>query len=274
MYYHVMIETTEQKTFGYVAYYRYDRANLDEIVDDVVIPFLKDEPIFFNGYNLNKSSVRRVRITQTQLPAEELKESERKRLLLEGKAVAVQKSAVTIYGRYNQDITDQVIKSATEKLNMAVGAQVRGADMSKIFIVHGHDDWAKTEVARFIEKLGFTPIILHEQASSGLTIIEKIEANSNVGFGVVLYTPCDLGNVKVRAGDLLPRARQNVVFEHGYLIGKLGRDKVCALVKDEVEKPNDISGVVYVQMDSHHAWHMKLAKEMKAAGYPVDMNKL
>ena len=34
--------------------------------------------------------------------------------------------------------------------------------------------------------------------------------------------------------DLKPRARQNVVFEHGYLIGKLGRNKVCALVKEEV----------------------------------------
>jgi predicted nucleotide-binding protein len=53
-----------------------------------------------------------------------------------------------------------------------------------VFIVHGHDEEAKVSTARFIERLGFKPIILHEQASSGKTIIEKIEEYSNVGFGL------------------------------------------------------------------------------------------
>ena len=68
------------------------------------------------------------------------------------------------------------------------------------------------------------------------------------------------------------RARQNVVFEHGYLIGKLGRDHVCALVKGNLETPGDISGVVYVSMDSAGAWKMQLGKNMKAVGLPVDLN--
>ena len=92
---------------------------------------------------------------------------------------------------------------------------------SQVFIVHGHDEIAKLEMADFIESLGLEPIILHMQASSGRTIIEKIEYYSNVGFGVVLYTPCDVGS-KVGALNGSYRARQNVVFEHGYLIGKLG----------------------------------------------------
>jgi predicted nucleotide-binding protein len=147
-------------------------------------------------------------------------------------------------------------------------------DYSKVFIVHGHDDLATSEVARFVEKLEFEPIILREQASLGKTIIEKIEEYSYVGFGIVLYTPCDLGAAKKDKNNLQPRARQNVVFEHGYLIGKLGRSNVCALVKDELEKPTDISGVVYVTMDTHMGWRMIVAKEMKASGYTVDMNKL
>jgi predicted nucleotide-binding protein len=147
-------------------------------------------------------------------------------------------------------------------------------DSSKIFIVHGRDDLAKTEVARFIEKLGFSAIILHEQASSGKTIIEKIEELTNdVGFAIVLYTPCDIGGL---AGEekRQSRARQNVVFEHGYLIGKLGRKNVCALVKGEIETPNDISGVVYVPLDDNRAWHNFVAKELRNAGYPVDMNMI
>lgn len=144
----------------------------------------------------------------------------------------------------------------------------------QVFIVHGQDDSAKLKTAHFIEKLGFSPIILQEQSSSGKTIIEKIEEYSNVGFGIVLYTPCDLGGQKGDERSLKPRARQNVIFEHGYLIGKIGRNNVCALVKSEVETPNDIAGVVYVKMDDDDAWHLKIAKEMRSSGYEVDMNKL
>ncbi|WP_461481612.1 TIR domain-containing protein [Porticoccus sp.] len=146
-------------------------------------------------------------------------------------------------------------------------------DKSKIFIVHGHDNEAKLEVARFIEQIGFTPIILHEQASGSKTIIEKIESYSDVGFGIVIYTPCDIGKKNSDAASYQGRARQNVVFEHGFLIGKLGRSRVCSLVKGDVEKPNDISGVVYTSMDGG-SWKIELAKELRAAEYPIDMNKV
>lgn len=145
---------------------------------------------------------------------------------------------------------------------------------NEVFIVHGHDETAKTKAARFIEKLGFKPIILHEQASGSKTVIEKIETYTNVGFGIVLYTPCDVGAKNTENHQLKNRARQNVVFEHGFLIGKIGRENVCALVKGEIETPNDISGVVYVKMDDEDAWHLKLARELRNSGYEVDMNKL
>jgi predicted nucleotide-binding protein len=145
---------------------------------------------------------------------------------------------------------------------------------TEVFIVHGHDETAKVKTARFIQQLGLKPIILHEQSSSGRTIIEKIEEYSNVGFGIVLYTPCDVGSKKGDESNLKPRARQNVVFEHGYLIGKIGRKNVCALFRQDVEIPNDISGVVYVKMDDEDAWHLKIAKELRSSGYNIDLNKL
>ena len=146
------------------------------------------------------------------------------------------------------------------------------SDKAKVFIVHGHDTEAKLEIARFIDKLGFEPIILHEQVNDGMTIIEKIEKYSNVSFGIVLYTPCDVGYAKNKEKEKMARARQNVVFEHGYLIGKLGRNTVCALVKDSVEVPNDISGIVYIPLDSNGGWKIPLAKEMKSSGYEIDFN--
>lgn len=139
---------------------------------------------------------------------------------------------------------------------------------SQVFIVHGHDELPKLEVANFITSLGLEPIILHMQASEGRTIIEKIEHYSNVGFGIVLYTPCDIG-AKAGALDGKYRARQNVVFEHGYLIGKLGRPRVAAIVKGEIETPNDISGVVYIAFDQSNLWQQDLITEMRSAGYSV-----
>lgn len=141
----------------------------------------------------------------------------------------------------------------------------------KVFIVHGRDNEAKQEVARFIEALGLQSIILHEQASAGMTIIEKIERYSNeADFALVLYTPCDLGR-GVHETKVHPRhrARQNVVFEHGYLMAKLGRENVCALVKGDIETPNDISGVVYVGFDGQGAWKAEVAKELTSCGYEI-----
>ncbi|MDX7759167.1 nucleotide-binding protein [Aeromonas hydrophila] len=142
----------------------------------------------------------------------------------------------------------------------------------KVFIVHGRDNEAKQEVSRFIEKLGLETIILHEQASAGMTIIEKIERYSNdADFALVLYTACDHGR-GVHESNVRPknRARQNVVFEHGYLMAKLGRENVCPLVKGDIETPNDISGVVYVNMDPFGAWKAEVAKELKACGYAIN----
>jgi hypothetical protein len=141
----------------------------------------------------------------------------------------------------------------------------------KVFIVHGRDNEAKQEVARFLSGIGLEPIILHEQASAGMTIIEKIERYANdADFALVLYTPCDLGRgvyeTKVAARN---RARQNVVFEHGYLMAKLGRQNVCALVKGEIETSNDISGVVYVSLDGFGGWKIEVTKELQSCGYEV-----
>ena len=100
----------------------------------------------------------------------------------------------------------------------------------KIFVVHGRDEGARESVARFLEKVGLEPVILSELPSKGQTIIEKFESNSDVGFALALLTPDDIGSLK-DDDDQSPRARQNVIFELGFFIGKLGRARVCALTK-------------------------------------------
>ena len=173
----------------------------------------------------------------------------------------------------NQLINEANASTSLLNKNSVDNKKSKQFDCTKVFIVHGRDELVKAVTARFVEKLGFSAIILHEQANSGKTIIEKIEEYTNVGFAIVLYTPCDIGGL-ANESPQKPRARQNVVFEHGYLIGKLGRQNVCALVKNDVEIPNDISGIVYIPLDSDSAWQLKIVKELENAGYPVDRNKL
>jgi hypothetical protein len=140
----------------------------------------------------------------------------------------------------------------------------------RVFVVHGHDDGIKETVARFLEKLGLEAIVLHERPSKGRTVIEKVEANSEVGFAVVILTPDDVGASKKLRKRLKDRARQNVILELGYFLGKLGRERVCALHVKEVELPSDFHGVVYVSYDKAGAWRTKLMKEIIAAGMNVD----
>jgi len=142
----------------------------------------------------------------------------------------------------------------------------------KVFVVHGHDEGARESAARFLEKLDFEAIILHERASRGCTVIEKVEAHGDVGFAVVLLTPDDEGCVK--GGTPRPRARQNVVLELGYFVGRLGRNRVCALKRGDVEIPSDFEGVVYVPFDESGAWKQALGRELEAAGFEIDWNKL
>lgn len=144
----------------------------------------------------------------------------------------------------------------------------------RIFIVHGHDDAARESVARFITNLGLEPIILHEVASSGKTIIEKIESYSDVCFAIVLLTPDDVGHKNEPGANQKPRARQNVIFELGYFAAKLQRKNVVAMVKDDVEKPSDVDGVIYIPLDQHDGWKIKLSRELMAAGIEIDTRAL
>jgi len=145
---------------------------------------------------------------------------------------------------------------------------------NKIFIVHGHNNEIKQTVARTVTTLKLEPIILHEQIDQGKTIIEKFEKNSGeVNFAIILLTADDEGKAKIEK-DFKMRARQNVVFEMGYFIGKLGRDRVFLLLENGVDKPGDLDGIVYTSFDNADGWKLKLVKELKAAGYKVTADNL
>lgn len=160
----------------------------------------------------------------------------------------------------------------------AVNAQKSDIILSnKIFVVHGHDEEIKLAMARTLEKIELNPIILHEKPNEGRTIIEKFTDYSDVSFAVVLLSPDDMGYQKGQSpSEAKFRARQNVILELGFFIGKLGRKHVFVLFKNgnNFEIPSDYSGVIFTPYDNPGNWKFELVKELKNCGYSVDANKL
>ncbi|HET6919802.1 MAG TPA: nucleotide-binding protein [Jiangellaceae bacterium] len=151
-------------------------------------------------------------------------------------------------------------------------------DTQDVFVVHGRDTSARDAVCRVIRQLtDREPIILNEQPNKGRTVIEKFEDHAGqVGAAVVIVSPDDEGRLRHHEPEavLTPRTRQNVLFELGWFYAKLGRDRVIALLVDDVEWPSDIHGVVYERLDTSGGWKHRLGKELAAAGIDVDLNNI
>jgi predicted nucleotide-binding protein len=177
-------------------------------------------------------------------------------------------------------LLEQAIQGLKERMDDLVGTNVpeeaaTGDEVpqfsQRVFVVHGREDEERETVARFLEKLGLEAVILHEQANKGRALITKFHAvASDIGFAVVLMTPDDVGGLQ--GEPQRPRARQNVIFELGFFIGMLGPERVAALVSSEVERPSDFDGVVYIPIDTD--WRLPLCRELRAAGYSIDLNKV
>lgn len=226
--------------------------------DDFNIEFLKQSFSKSNNeYKRNYENVNQMFLYVPKSPAEELKD------FIEDVKNKVNnlRQLVAKVGIMKTEISESVLS-----INPLVNS-------NKVFIVHGHNNEIKVNVARTIEKLGLEAIILHEQANSGKTVIEKFEEFADVSFAIVLLTDDDLGKSK-KGDDLNNRARQNVILELGYFIGKLTRNKVCPLYIPGVELPSDLLGLLYIELDTEESWKFKLAKELKAAGLDIDVNKI
>lgn len=178
----------------------------------------------------------------------------------------------SLSGRWKSTIGTEGVFTV-RKSSAATGAPSLPKQNS-VFIVHGHDEGAKHNVARFLEQLGVTPVILQEQINRGMTVIEKFEDfASRAGFAVVIMTPDDHGYPVNSEQEKKYRPRQNVVLELGYFAAKLGRDKTFVLTKGDIELPSDVLGLVYEPMERSEGWKMRLARELKAAGFQIDMNR-
>jgi len=143
----------------------------------------------------------------------------------------------------------------------------------RVFVIHGHDELAKYQLTVFLYQLRIAPVLISDLAGEGRTIIEQIEKHRDVRFAIATMTPDDIASPVHAPAQQSARARQNVIFEMGYFMGLLGRDRVCVLKKDGVEVLSDFHGVLYVPMDAVD-WKLKLARELAKAGFAIDLTEV
>lgn len=286
MYYHIILELGDKhhKNVWDRVEIKSDLTDLDDVNNKYAEPYQVGKPILINGRTIPVEHIERLRIFSSEISGEILEQRQAAKRRAEEQA-----SSVAIIGFYSNDLESAILKQKdiTEELvTCAKGTKKETFNViekqikvtpSKVFIVHGHDDALINEVKAFLSAQSIEPIVLREQHDASLTIIEKLERytkDPSIGFGIVLYTPDDEGKA-IGESEYKFRARQNVVFEHGLLIGLYTRERVICLVKREghIEMPGDVNGVVYTD-HSHKDWRMSVAHMLSDAGYNINYRKI
>lgn len=275
-YYHILTKHTDTKhdIINHVC-----DLSLDSLFDDYLIPYLNGESIIINGYQINQNNTSQFKISKTGEKMSKAIEAVRDSWSSSGIIpLGITDDTIINNRKYSDDVTLEMFKKAKENVSRNQNHEIikeKQLGTKNVFIVHGHDTNRLEALENFVRKIGFKPIVLFKEADDGKTIIEKIESFSeDVCYCLVLYTKCDIGYSANDENNKKPRARQNVIFEHGYMIGHLGRKYVSAILEDSnIEIPGDINGVVYIPMDTEGAWKFRIAKNMKSVGIEVDLNK-
>ncbi len=278
-YYHTLLITKDDKKE------RVKDLSESDLIEKIVEPYEQAGIIFVNGTSINSVDIGRIHIRETQESYGVISD----RLYQEEKYRRSRNTGIidlTPYRNYENafwegvDVLDKFIKGPVgykvEKTETKPVKKIK-TNHKKVFIVHGHNEEMKQTTARFVERFDLEPIILHEQPNQGRTIIEKFSDYSDVGYAIVLLSADDLAYIRNDNPESAKyRARQNVILELGYFLGKLGRDKVVAIYEkgQDIEIPSDFSGVLYIGYTGDDSWKLSLAKELKASGFEIDMNKI
>jgi predicted nucleotide-binding protein len=237
----------------------------EDLLDKIALPFTQGKQFFCGGVVVHPSKVDEVKFSQTQQSSRDLIPFINARRLTSGVITLHPPEWEVIWE--GEDITRAILDEAksVSETDQGIAAPTRS---DRVFVVHGHDNQAVDQTEILIRRFGLTPIILREAPSSGRTVIEKFEEHSNVGFAIILMTPDDLGGVD--SDHLAPRARQNVIWEWGYLVSRLGRPNVICLYKQGVEMPSDLHGLVTIHIaDDVREKAEEIRRELNASGYQI-----
>lgn len=224
----------------------------------------------------NKSKARDVlRVIIDELHYNVFPDSKRNVVIVYDVNVITAQELTTIINKIYEIEGVELVRPVLGKNQTVIAPPIAGIHSKRIFIVHGKDNNDRQNLARIIERYGIDlkPVILGEQPTGGQTIIQQLQKEgTDAGYCFVLVTPDDIGKWK-NDPDLKSRPRQNVVFEWGLCIGRMGQERVCGLIKgryDDIEIPSDCKGLrLHSYHDTLDEIENKIKDELVYAGYKL-----
>jgi predicted nucleotide-binding protein len=116
----------------------------------------------------------------------------------------------------------------------------------KVFLIHGHDELNTLRLQAMLkDDLDVDVVLIMPKAGLGRTIIEKFEQHANdCSYAVALFTPDDA--IEKDDGSYL-QARPNVIFETGWFVGRLGKERALILLKKGTRIYSDFDGVSRIE---------------------------
>lgn len=260
MFYHVRVRKNGEKDYKF-------QYNLDEKKIKIITEkYNNNQEFTIGGLVVKKDNISEILIIKTNVNTESWFD----KMLSEmptGCLIIPRKE--NIFNSIDNEIID-VTDDMLNHVNVITNANMNNLESNKIFVVHGKNIEIRNKVTSFLQSANYEPIVAVDEKANGRTIIEQIEELTEVKKGIVIYTPDDVARLRKRYGgkteQMFYRARQNVIFEHGYLCGKLGRSNVIMLIcydeKKEFDIPSDVNSIVYIKYDDNGEWKNQVLKEI------------
>jgi len=274
--YHIYIEYSEPDKSG--VRFNVSRA---EVVGAFSESFANGDPFWFMGRLLNPIKVVKVVIFWSYETADQLRLPNHESLIgaKDKKYVLDNVLKGKVKGVYL--CTEEFVAVAQKNLALPSQAQPVASTPSgtprRIIVVSGTDEKMKQTITGALRKLGLGTIVMSEEPSQGKKIVNRFADYDDVEFAVVLLSP-DL-YVYPKGEEATKRKRvpkQDVILMFGFLLGKLGKDKVLAFYR---ESPNfvfpiEFEGVKFTAIDDRDSWKLALIRELTSCGYTVDAERM
>jgi len=270
--YHIYIEYAESTKSGL-------RFNVpqEELVRTFSSPFTMGQSFWFLGKLLNSSKVIKAVIFWSYLTADKLTLPNQENLVAakDKKYLIENILKGKVKGAY---LCTEKFLSPTEKATTSAQQATSASDARRrVFVVCGTDSEMKQTITNALTKLKIVPVVMCEEPSQGKKIVERFADYEDIGFAVILLSPDDSVYIK----DESPikrklRPRQDVVFELGFLLGKLGKSNVLVFFREcaNFEIPTDFEGIKVTAFDDRESWKLALLRELTNCGYSVDAERI
>jgi predicted nucleotide-binding protein len=136
-----------------------------------------------------------------------------------------------------------------------------------VFVIHGPDQTNQLRLSKLIrEDFKLTPIVLLDKPGRSAPTIDKFERHAQTcSYAIALFTADD--RVITRRGEEYWQPRPNVIFETGWFVGRLGKERVLILLQEGVKIYSDFDGVNRIQFcDDVEDKFRAIRAELKASG--------